>query len=411
MQSVVPLRSFFMGGFECSSHRRRDGRRLDLIRSTRHDQFAQADYRQLEELGLRTLRDGLRWHRIETQPGVYDWSSFLPMLHAANKANVQVIWDLCHYGWPDDLDIWSGSFVDRFAAFAAAAARVVRDGSDEIPFYCPVNEISFWAWAGGAVGRINPCAKGRGGELKRQLARATIAAIDAIRAVDPRARFVYAEPSIHVTSASGRPSPHAEAYRQAQFEAYDLLCGRIEPGLGGAVGYLDIIGANFYPDNQWFHRGPTIPFGHHAYRPFHQMLGELHQRYGRPILISETGAEGSARSSWLHYVCGEVQAALAQDVPVVGICLYPVLDYPGWNNSRHCDVGLVGKADDHGRRPVHAPLQAEIQRQQMLMERFVQRHPAAMRPPQPSLVHGNASVVHHNAGLVHDNASLVYDHD
>ena len=31
------FRSFFAAGFECSSHCRRDGRRLDLIAATGHD--------------------------------------------------------------------------------------------------------------------------------------------------------------------------------------------------------------------------------------------------------------------------------------------------------------------------------------------------------------------------------------
>jgi hypothetical protein len=34
------FRSFFLGGFECSTHRLRSGKRLDLIRSTRHDELA-----------------------------------------------------------------------------------------------------------------------------------------------------------------------------------------------------------------------------------------------------------------------------------------------------------------------------------------------------------------------------------
>ena len=65
----------------------------------------------LAEHGIRTVRDGLRWHLIETAPGRYDWSSFLPMLRAARDTGTQVIWDLAHYGWPDDLDIWSPAFV------------------------------------------------------------------------------------------------------------------------------------------------------------------------------------------------------------------------------------------------------------------------------------------------------------
>ena len=40
-------------------------------------------------------------------------------------------------------------------------------------------------------------------------------------------------------------------------------------------------------------------------------------------------------------------------VPVEGICLYPVLDYPGWADERHCPVGLLGFADESGRRCVH----------------------------------------------------------
>lgn len=39
-----PFRSFVMGGFEGSSHRRADGRQLDLIGATRHDTFALQDY-------------------------------------------------------------------------------------------------------------------------------------------------------------------------------------------------------------------------------------------------------------------------------------------------------------------------------------------------------------------------------
>ena len=40
-----------------------------------------------------------------------------------------------------------------FARFAGAAAQIVRDETDAVPFYCPVNEISFWAWSAGDAGR------------------------------------------------------------------------------------------------------------------------------------------------------------------------------------------------------------------------------------------------------------------
>ena len=79
--------SFFIGGFECSTHRRRTDRvRLDLTRATGHDRNAEKDFAQLRGVGLHTVRDGLRWHLIEALPGYYDWSSLLKLLKAANAA-------------------------------------------------------------------------------------------------------------------------------------------------------------------------------------------------------------------------------------------------------------------------------------------------------------------------------------
>jgi hypothetical protein len=361
------LNSFFVAGFECSSHLRRDGRRLDLLNSTGHDQLASQDYRLVAEQNILVARDGLRWHRIETAPGRYDWSSFLPMLRAAQEAGIQVIWDLCHYGWPEDIDIWSAAFPERVAAFAAAAARIIRDETGAAPFVCPVNEISFWAWAGGDTGRFAPSVQGRGMELKRQLVRAAIAGIAAVREVDPEARFICAEPLIHVDPGANTDVDHvaaSEHYRRAQFEATDLLTGRLEPELGGRPDDLDIVGVNFYPDNQWYYGGPPIPLGHHAYRPLQDILAEWFARYRRPILIAETGAEGSARPSWLHYVCGELEAARAEGVPIVGACIYPILEYSGWEDDRHCATGLLSAPDESGTRRIYQPLAAELRRQQ-----------------------------------------------
>jgi hypothetical protein len=240
------FRTFLMGGFESSSHRRAgDERQLDLLAATRHDERAFDDYSLLAACGIRTVRDALRWHRIESDPGRYDWSSFLPMLRAARNAGVQVIWDLCHYGVPKDLDIWSTEFLIRFAEFCAAAASVVRSESDadQIPFYCPVNEISYWAWAGGDHAFMYPYAVGRGPELKRQLARAAIVAVEAVRSVEPRARFVQAEPLIHVVGNPEEPGEVAGAdeHCRAQFEAGDMIAGRIAPELGGSEAHLDIV--------------------------------------------------------------------------------------------------------------------------------------------------------------------------
>lgn len=367
MTNGVRFDSFFMAGFECSSHRRKDGVRLDLIRATSHDRHAQGDYAACAALGLRTIRDGLRWHLIETAPGVYDWSSWLPVLEAAEAAGVQPIWDIYHYGSPDFRSLMTKDFVGAYAEFAAEAVRVHRAATGRAPLICPVNEISFFAWA--VDTGYFPCAGGpSGGAVKRQLVRCAIAGVDAMRSADAGCRFVLAEPLIHVAPRSHhkRERERAEHYRQFQFEACDLMTGRIEPELGGRPDLIDVLGLNFYPHNQWYYDGPTIPMGHHEYRPLADMLVEAAERFAKPIFLAETGAEGSGRPAWLHYVCDEVRAAMARGVDFRGICLYPVTAYPGWDNSRHAEVGLFSTPLSDGERHLYRPLADELERQRAL---------------------------------------------
>lgn len=359
--------SFFQAGFDCSSQRRSDGVRLDLSRATAHDRHALQDYRQCKQLGFETLRDGLRWHLIEIAPGRYDWSSWTPMLDAAEQAGVQVIWDLFHYGSPDHVDQAASDFPERFAEFAIAAIEVQQSISSRPPLVCPLNEISFICWAVD-VGYFPPIGPRKRGWLKRQLVRTAIVAAKAIRERWRDATIVWAEPLIHIAPHSQRDDEVrvAEAYRQEQFEAYDWITGTAKPELGGEQSLVDVVGLNFYPHNQWYYNGSTIPMGHHEYRALSDMIAEVVERYGKPIFLSETGAEGTGRASWLHYVCNEVREARTMGAQIEAICWYPVTAYPGWDNSRHAEAGLLSTVTADGTRHVDAALFEEFQAQRAL---------------------------------------------
>ncbi len=366
--------SFFLGGFECSAHRRPSGRRVDVIDATRHDHFAADDYARLRAAGLLGARDGLRWPLIERRPGQFDFASAEAQVQAAQDAGVQVIWDLLHYGVPDHVDVFAPDFPARFARYARACATFLGEAAQTSPVHpptpvwlCPINELSFFAWAGGEVGYLSPFAHARGARLKRALVRAVIAGMDAVRDVLPTARFLHAEPLIHVAPDPQRPedAPGAQAMHDAQFEALDMLLGRLHPELGGHPRYLDVIGANFYPYNQWHHHAQheqraVLPPEHPGYRPLSALLSELHARYGRPLLVAETGAEDDARAPWLRRVASEALLARAQGVPVHGVCLYPVVNHPGWDDDRHCHNGLWDYPDTDGYRAVDAPLLAAL---------------------------------------------------
>lgn len=365
--ATISFDSFLQAGFECSSHRRRDGVRLDLIRATGHDRHVLRDYQLCSELGFRTLRDGLRWHLIEKAPGQYDWSSWMPALEAAEQVGMQVIWDLFHYGSPDHVDQAAADFPDRFTEFALAAIELQQSVSSRPPLVCPLNEINFMSWAIEVeyFPRVGPK---KVGWFKRQLVRTAITAARAIRQRWPESTLVWAEPLVHIAPRDRRRPEirAAEQVRQGQFESYDWIIGRAEPEFGGDPSFVDAIGVNFYPHNQWYYRGPTIPMGHHEYRPLADMLLEVSERYKKPILLSETGAEGTGKPSWLHYVCSEVRDAMDRGADIRGICWYPITAYPGWDNSRHAETGLLSTVVADGSRHVDERLFAEFEAQREL---------------------------------------------
>lgn len=369
------FQSFFIGGFECSTHRLRSGKRLDMVAATKHDRFIRADYARCRAHGITTVREGIRWHLIERLPGHYDFSTVLPLLRAAHEYGIQVIWDLCHYGWPDDIDIFRPEFVRRFTGLARAFTRVLTRERADPHYIAPINEISFLSWKGAEVGMVYPCAEDRGFELKAQLVRATVAASEAIWDVAPEARLCQIEPVFNVVADLARPedAEAAEGYRQLQFQGWDMLAGRVWPQLGGSERYLDVIGVNYYPWNQWLydgtkHAGATIDPKYPGYRPFRDILKEVYERYQRPLFIGETGCEGEKRPRWLRHIGGETCAALASGLPLHGICLYPIVNFPGWENERYCENGLWDYADETGERALYHPLARELKLQQLLCE-------------------------------------------
>ncbi|WP_394270278.1 glycosyltransferase [Qipengyuania sp.] len=372
-----------LGGFECSSHRRaHDRERRDMIALSQHDRRAGEHYRLAASLGMSAVRDGLRWHLIEQQAGVYDWSSAEQQLAAARECGMTVIWDIMHYGYPDWLDLWDADFAPRFTAFALAAAdRISRDTRGPMHL-CPINEISFFAWGGGDVGYLNPFAHGRGHELKVQLSRAAIMATRAIRKAHPDTRFFTCEPMIHVFPHphDAASTPHAEGHRHAQYQAFDMIAGYAWPQIGGEPSLLDVVGVNFYHNNQWVHGQGPIAWTDPHRRPLRDLLAEVYARYGRPLMISETGIEGDEREAWIDYVGSEVAAAIARGVPVEGICLYPVLGHVGWDDERYCPNGPIDMTAD-GQRTIHSPSRAAIARVRRTLEGAVEPAAGDTRAP------------------------------
>jgi hypothetical protein len=302
------------------------------------------------------------------------------MLEAAEEAGVQVIWDLFHYGSPDCIDQGSSDFPKHFTDFALAAIDVQQSVSARPPLVCPLNEINFISWAvdDGYFPRVGPNKRGW---FKDQLVASAITASRAIKQGWPNSTIVWAEPLIHIAPHDRRRATikGAEQNLEGMYQAYDWIIGRARPELGGDPSLIDLVGLNYYPHNQWYWKGPTIPMGHHEYRPLADMLVDMADRYGKPVFLSETGAEGSAKPSWLHYVCSEVREAMSRGTDIRGICWYPITAYPGWDNSRHAETGLFSSIVADGGRHVDERLLDEFEAQRAAFGAMIQRPVRASR--------------------------------
>ncbi|MES2822518.1 MAG: NAD(P)-binding protein [Pseudomonadota bacterium] len=339
ISTASPFNTFWQAGYEGADHVTRAQRPLSMNEATGHLTKANGDYLLLYEFGIKTVRESLGWRLVEKN-GQFDFSVALTRVHAAQELGIQICWTLCHYGWPDDVDVFAPEFVTRFARFCRAAAEFFAPYSQSPPVYSPINEISFTSW--GLSVHLFHCKNMHDPraqtEAKRQLVRATIAGCDAIREINPDARFLHCDPVIYVVPPPHQPSwaQWAKDWTAAQYEAWDMLSGRREPELGGHPGYLDVIGANYYHDNQWecgTHAKLWWHLGDSRRKRLHKMLGELYARYQRPILIAETSHVGSGRGIWIRQVAEEIAFAIRKGVNCVGICLYPGIDRHDWEDA------------------------------------------------------------------------------
>jgi len=348
--SIFP--TFFLSGFECSSFLwGAERKRRDLASELQHYVHADEDYRLLASNGIAVAREGIPWPLVD-RGGTYDFSIIDDFLAAHRRHNILPIWDLCHYGYPDDLDPWSEMFVTRFAAYARAAARHVAERAHHGPLLItPVNEPTFWGYMGGEWGWCAPYGKTREQRLAftTQLARADIAACKAIRADHPDVRFVHIDPLIWVVPPRDRPdlaeAAHREAYEDA-YLAWDIISGLKHPEYGGSPELIDILGLNNYSFGQMEYAGggkPNVPLepGDDRIRPVSELIWESWDKYRRPCIVAETSGIAGGRPDWLNDMMCEALVAVRRGVDLHGICLFPAVDMTDWHSGEWLRMGIA----------------------------------------------------------------------
>jgi len=352
--------SFLMGGYECADHINRSGDRVNLLFETEHDTRILEDYSLLAETGIKTVREGVCWSNVEPHPFVYNFTGLKRRILAADRAGIQQLWDICHFGFPDDLSPAHPKFHIRFAALCTAFARFHKEHTNRTLIVTPINEISFLSWHGGDKRGTVPFAINSGADVKYYLCKAAIEGIKALKSVDPACRILLVEPLIKIHEAEGELHPEdVIRHNESQFEAMDIIGGLLFPELGGHPSYLDILGVNYYYNNQWEHNGINYWWPKYLplQTPFSKLLIEFYDRYKRPMIISETGHFGEGRAEWLEFIIPECLQAINAGVDLQGVCLYPLIGRLDWDNSEHYhNSGLWDIDNPFKQRIVYEPM-------------------------------------------------------
>jgi beta-glucosidase/6-phospho-beta-glucosidase/beta-galactosidase len=374
--------TFFISGFECSTFLWKDKNRRNLVAETQHDRFAAQDYELLRHLGIAVAREGIPWPMVDKK-GIYDFSPIDPMIEAMNQHQVLPIWDLCHYGYPDDLDPFTDAFTDRFAAYCKAVAAYVVPKLHGPHFFTPINEITYFSFIGGEWGWVAPYKNSKEDRYRLRLAlcKAAIAGVKAIRSVAPDARMVHIDPLVQVVAPKDRPDLQEAARHETYvdtFLAWDILYGKEHPELGGAPELLDIVGANNYSFGQMEYReqGPheALAPDDERIKPLCEMMHWVWDRYKRPMIIGETSGLNEGREDWLRDVMDESLAAVEAGIDLHGVCLFPAVDMPDWHTGKWLNNGLCDVVPEGGvlKRVACEPYIAELRRWQKELNRVTE---------------------------------------
>jgi beta-glucosidase len=339
---------------------RHSGRTLDEYELTQHYSRFREDLALAASLGADSIRYGIPWYRVHPAPGRFEWRWVDESLECAVALGLDVIADLVHYGTP----VWlPDAFVDpafprAMAEYAEAFAR--RYGSI-VRHYTPLNEPTITALFCGERGLWPPYLSGSEGWLRVVLGTVAgiRAAIEAIRGVDRRAVIVHVEAAKQVRPGEPRFEREARVSRERAFLPTDLLLGRVDEGhplaawmrehgvdpaglreLRQDAPTVDVLGVNFYPDfsvrEMVEHHGRLAEVaGGGRGEDLADTIGEWHARYGLPVFVSETSAEGSIerRTSWLRESVDAVRRAADDGTTVWGYTWWPLFDFVDWAHA------------------------------------------------------------------------------
>lgn len=349
-------------------------------RANDHWRRVEEDVGLLRELGCRTHRMGVEWHRIEPEEGRFDrvaLSHYRREIELLMEAGIVPLVTLHHFTNPLWLEDDGGWLDDRVVArFARYARFVATELCDLVTDWVTINEPNVYLLEGYVLGAWPPGRRSIGDYLRgaKTMIRAHIAAYRSVhevarsRGVRPRVGVAH---HLRVFDPAGRlltPLLARMAQRMVQSIFLEgMTCGELVFPLGGrlpeAVGgppYSDFVGVNYYTrDIVGLSRDPRtlftrmrtatgVPTNDLGWEIYPGGLARLVRacadRYALPVWITENGtcdATDAFRSDYLVAHLREVAMMIDEGIPVERYYHWTLVDNFEWIEGESARFGLV----------------------------------------------------------------------
>jgi beta-glucosidase/6-phospho-beta-glucosidase/beta-galactosidase/glycosyltransferase involved in cell wall biosynthesis len=341
---------------------------VDQFEWTQHDRFWKDDLRRIrEELGVSHVRYALPWHQVETARGEFNWQMADERVQFANDIGLDLMMDVMHFGTPTWLPQAVGD--PRFPeSLEAWTTQLVTRYRNVIDIWCPFNEPSVSALFSGDFGFWPPFARKWRGYMPvlSRIVQAVGRSMSAIRNAHPAATVLLCDAVENFQTRIEKLRDEVAMRNQRRFLALDLLAGRVDRDhalydwvSGFGMSELDLeyfrknpqlpdwIGIDYYPHSDWQldvgekdtvrQRRADAPLG------FAHLARQVYNRYGVPIMMTETSADGPpvAREIWLDTMVEQSRELRESGIPMLGMIWWPVLDQIDWDGALRHRVGKI----------------------------------------------------------------------
>lgn len=347
------------------------------------------DIDRLASIGIQRMRFPILWERCAGRAtddaSQLHWAWSDSRIERLRAHKVAPIVGLLHHGsGPRGTDLLDATFPQRFADFAQAVAQRYPD----VDAYTPINEPLTTARFCGLYGLWYPHRSDNFAFVRALLnqTKACVLAMRAIRAIQPSAMLIQTE-DLGSVSSTPRLRYQAQFENERRWLTFDLLCGLVDPdhpmwpylGDNGASETElfelldqplppDVLGLNIYVTSERFlddrldryaanqcggngrHRCAdveTIRVDPKLSNPFESRLDEAHERYQRPLALTEVHLNCSREEQmrWLNQAWQSAHRAKAKGVDVRAVTAWSAFGSHDWDSlltqqRGHYETGL-----------------------------------------------------------------------